>query len=255
MIDLPVTRDEAAVSFLCGELSRLADTLLDWGGRKVTPEGLKESVELRNKLARLLRVLAVRLRQGVEIGSGARLQEVYNKACTEPIPQTLEALEKMVGQECQVSRTDRKVPVLLVGNVLPDPEDFSLLELCGVRIVEEDLCTGSRMFHPMEISEEENVTLQLARGLLSRPACARTFDPHLPGGMAEDITARARACGARGVIAHTVKFCDPYLARLPGLRDVLREADLPLLVLEGDCTLRSMGQHRTRIQAFVEMLR
>ena len=30
---------------------------------------------------------------------------------------------------------------------------------------------------------------------------------------------------------------------------------LPVLLLEGDCTLRSIGQHRTRIEAFVEMLR
>ncbi len=53
-----------------------------------------------------------------------------------------------------------------------------------------------------------------------------------------------------------MKFCDPYLIRLPGLRKALsaEEGNLPLLVLEGDCTLRSLGQHRTRIEAFVEML-
>jgi len=29
---------------------------------------------------------------------------------------------------------------------------------------------------------------------------------------------------------------------------------MPLLFLEGDCTLRSIGQQNTRIEAFVEML-
>nr|MBL0712275.1 2-hydroxyacyl-CoA dehydratase [Desulfobacterales bacterium] len=58
-----------------------------------------------------------------------------------------------------------------------------------------------------------------------------------------------------GVIGHTLKFCDPYLARLPMIRDTLREAGLPLLLLEGDCSLRSIGQQRTRIEAFIEMLR
>jgi benzoyl-CoA reductase/2-hydroxyglutaryl-CoA dehydratase subunit BcrC/BadD/HgdB len=38
------------------------------------------------------------------------------------------------------------------------------------------------------------------------------------------------------------------------VREALREAGLPLLVLEGDCSLRSLGQQRTRIEAFVEML-
>jgi benzoyl-CoA reductase/2-hydroxyglutaryl-CoA dehydratase subunit BcrC/BadD/HgdB len=73
--------------------------------------------------------------------------------------------------------------------------------------------------------------------------------------MAVDILDRAKACGARGVIGHILKFCDPYLARLPFVRETLKEAHLPLLLLEGDCTLRSIGQQRTRIEAFIEMLR
>ena len=59
----------------------------------------------------------------------------------------------------------------------------------------------------------------------------------------------------RGTIGYTVKFCDPYLARLPAVREAFRDAGLPLLLLEGDCTMGSIGQQRTRIEAFVEMLR
>ena len=39
-----------------------------------------------------------------------------------------------------------------------------------------------------------------------------------------------------------------------GAIEALRQHDLPLLLLEGDCSLRSLGQQRTRIEAFVEML-
>jgi len=255
MIDLPVTRSTASVSFFSGELSRLRDTLSEWAERTITEEDINESIQRYNKLAGLLQALGERFRQGSDEEGGAKLQALYNQAVTEPILQTLEGLEEMNRTEVQTGTDGHKVPVLLMGNVMPDPEAFSLLESCGVRIVEEDLCTGSRMFHPMEVNEDGNVLLDLARGILSRPVCARTFDPDRPGGMAEDIAARARACGAQGVIAHTAKFCDPYLARMPSLREALREAGLPLLVLEGDCTLRSIGQHRTRIQAFVEMLR
>jgi len=35
----------------------------------------------------------------------------------------------------------------------------------------------------------------------------------------------------------------------------MKRAGFPLLLLEGDCTLRSIEQQRTRIEAFVEMLR
>jgi len=30
---------------------------------------------------------------------------------------------------------------------------------------------------------------------------------------------------------------------------------MPLLMLEGDCSLRTIGQQKTRIEAFIEMLK
>ena len=95
---------------------------------------------------------------------------------------------------------------------------------------------------------------QIARAILDRPPCARTIAPADPGRLAGLVLDDARKCGAKGVIAHVMKFCDPYLARLPAVRQALKEANVPLLVLEGDCSLRSLGQHRTRIEAFVEMV-
>ena len=95
----------------------------------------------------------------------------------------------------------------------------------------------------------------MSRSLLTRQPCARTMEADNPGKLADDVLAAARACQARGIIAHTAKFCDPYLNRMPLVRDLLREAGLPFLVLEGDCTMGSIGQQRTRIEAFIEMLR
>jgi benzoyl-CoA reductase/2-hydroxyglutaryl-CoA dehydratase subunit BcrC/BadD/HgdB len=66
------------------------------------------------------------------------------------------------------------------------------------------------------------------------------------------VLSGAIKAGARGVIGYTAKFCDPYIARLPGVRDALKREGIPFLLLEGDCTLRSIGQHRTRIEAFME---
>jgi benzoyl-CoA reductase/2-hydroxyglutaryl-CoA dehydratase subunit BcrC/BadD/HgdB len=182
------------------------------------------------------------------------MQAVYNRAATEPFKETQEFLEDLSLEPERALSDDGKVPVFLFGNVLPDPEVFSLFDSFGIRVVAEDLCTGSRLFHPLEINGSGDLLLQIARSLLSRPACARTVEPARPGRMAEEILRQAAACKARGVIGHTVKFCDPYLARLPEVREVLRKAGLPLLVLEGDCTMRSLGQYRTRIEAFVEML-
>jgi len=164
-----------------------------------------------------------------------------------------------VGQLAVDSKTtpasSEKVPVFLMGNVMPDPEAIAFFESCGVHVADEDLCTGSRIHAPIDLHVDQDMFRGLAEGLLSRPACARTFDAADPGGIASQVVEKARAAGAHGVIAYVMKFCDPYLARMPYINAALRDAGIPMLILEGDCTLRSLGQFRTRIEAFVEMLR
>ena len=111
------------------------------------------------------------------------------------------------------------------------------------------------MINAIENDKSSDMFKRLANSLLSRTACARTIDPNNPGKMALDVVERAKACNVRGVIGHTVKFCDPYLARMPAVRDALKKEGLSFLFLEGDCTMGSIGQHKTRIEAFIEMLR
>ncbi len=91
-------------------------------------------------------------------------------------------------------------------------------------------------------------------GMTCAPATGSLPGRWKTGRLAQDTLAAAQACGAAGVIGHTVKFCDPYLARMPIFREEFKTAGMPLLLLEGDCTLRSIGQQRTRIEAFIEML-
>jgi benzoyl-CoA reductase subunit C len=255
LVDLPVSNQESAVSFFAGELTRLSTTLSDWGGRSFSQTDVSASVDKFNEMAGLLDKLSRRAREGALAGGTARLQDLFNQAATSPVDTTLELL-RIVVEEPEMSAAEHNgVPVYLFGNVLPDPDAFELFRTCGVHIAGDSVCTGLRAFHHIGGGPSDSVFMRLARGLLDQPRCARTFDPFRPGKITDEVRAEAQACGAKGVIAYTMKFCDPYMSRLPAIREGLREAGLPLLVLEGDCTMRSMGQQRTRIEAFVEMLR
>lgn len=241
LLDLPSTADGAAAGLLADELEELARTLGRWSGTPIEPARLRESIALYAELSRRTVALGRVSRRGA-------LQRWLNRAVTSPPEAVLEEL-----RGASLPAPAGGVPLHLFGNVLSDPEALELLEECGARIVDDDLCTGSRQLTALEGDPGAEPLPWLARRLLERPPCARTLEPAGPG-LAPRIVERARAAGARGVIAHVLKFCDPYLARLPVVRAALREAGLPLLVLEGDCTLRSLGQQRTRIEAFVEML-
>ena len=255
LLDLPATADDSSISFFSDELSRLADTLLQWGGRPMTDTNMKTSVGLYNSLSRLLEDLRSMHYRGSLDGGAAKLQNLYNKASASPVDQIIGLLEEETATPKISDAHNSAVPVFLFGNVLPDPSASALFESCGANIVGEDLCTGSRVFQPLKVDGLEAPFRELAAGLLGRSRCSRTLDASRPGTIAEEVVARAKECGARGVIAHTVKFCDPYFARLPLIRQALRDAELPLLIIEGDCTMGSFGQQKTRIEAFVEMLR
>jgi benzoyl-CoA reductase/2-hydroxyglutaryl-CoA dehydratase subunit BcrC/BadD/HgdB len=255
LVDLPVSNEESAVSFFAGELTRLAAKLSSWSGRSFKEADVSASLDKFNEMTELLETASLRARRGALGGGSARLQELFNQAATEPIDRTVELLRTVVREPEVQAAPHSGVPVYLFGNVLPDPEAFALFRTCGVHLAGDSLCTGLRAFRRIGGGNSDSVFLRLARGLLDQPRCARTFDPFRPGKIAGEVLAEAQACHAKGVIAYTMKFCDPYMSRLPGIREALREAGLPLLVLEGDCTMRSMGQQRTRIEAFVEMLR
>lgn len=254
LLDLPQTKDEPALAFFATELARLVETLAEWSGQAPDQSRLEIAIGQYNEIANRLEKMRAGLMASPPGIAAVDLQKLTNLAATSGFATTLEKLANPEPASAGSWVADG-VPVFLFGNVLPDPEVFSFLAECGVRVISDDLCTGSRMFRPIPVDQAEPPLLNLSRGLLGGVACARTFDMAKPGGLAADIVAKAKSCNARGVIGYTVKFCDPYLARLPHLRATLSQERIPFLLLEGDCTLRSVGQQRTRVEAFIEMLR
>jgi benzoyl-CoA reductase/2-hydroxyglutaryl-CoA dehydratase subunit BcrC/BadD/HgdB len=254
LIDLPAVATHSSIGFFRDELERLSRTFERWGGAAIDDASLAGSIGLYNRVSSLFTELRGKARRSELKGGSAALQEAYNRASISPPEESIAFLEAILKEEADIKQGDPGVPVYLFGNVLPEPEAFTCFESCGAHIVSDDLCTGSRLFTAIETGDGDGL-LSLARGILGRPACARTFSAEKPGNLGNEVAAAAIHAGARGVIGYTAKFCDPYIARLPGVRDALKKEGIPLLLLEGDCTLRSIGQHRTRIEAFIEMLR
>jgi benzoyl-CoA reductase/2-hydroxyglutaryl-CoA dehydratase subunit BcrC/BadD/HgdB len=253
LIDLPVCDDEISLQRFAAELRRLAGVLAEWGGRQIDDHTLAVSCRRYAKLGAALDRLGERVATGSLPGGIRTLQELVNVAVSRPLEESLAEVERHLDAD-QPGVEANGVPVMLFGNVLPDPAAMELFASCGARLVGEDLCTGSKQVVGVGIGDGDEVYSGLARAVLARPPCARSLRAQQPAWLGAGLVDQAKALGARGVIVHVVKFCDPYLTRLPAVRDKLRDAGLPALVLEGDCTLRSLGQHRTRIEAFVEML-
>ena len=255
VIDLPSVKNDSSIAFYAKEISRFAKALSQWGNeKKVSDARLLRSIERYNELADCFKNLQKRVKNNELEGSSATLQKIYNYAAQNPVEDSMNFANQNLEKKIVKTKNDN-VPIFLFGNVLSDIKAFELFKECGVLIAADDLCTGSRMMAQVSDIDTKDLYLSIAKAFFSNPPCARTFEESKPLQIAENIIKRAKKDGAKGVIGYTLKFCDPYLSRLPFIRETLKKEGLPMLIIEGDCSLGSIGQQQTRIEAFIEMLR
>jgi benzoyl-CoA reductase/2-hydroxyglutaryl-CoA dehydratase subunit BcrC/BadD/HgdB len=66
------------------------------------------------------------------------------------------------------------------------------------------------------------------------------------------VNGEVKKLGCAGVVAYTLDYCDPFEFELNRIE---RTIDLPMLRLKSDFSVQNLGQLKTRIGAFAEMLR
>lgn len=254
VLDLPSSPGEISTGFLAEQLVLFWEKLGAWSQTQSPREAIGKSIAAYNELVAALEDLGNTVANRAPIGGRSAMQRAFNASVTVPTRQAIDAIKLEQKSLATKPRSVATVPVYLFGNVLPDEEAFDLLERSGFRVVGDSLCTGAHQLSPFTVNHGSDPFTQLANDLLVRPPCARTVTAERPGDYAGFVAREAKRCGAQAVIGHVMKFCDPFLARIPAIREELSDVGLPMLVLEGDCTLRSLGQSRTRLEAFVEIL-
>ena len=148
--------------------------------------------------------------------------------------------------------------IFIWGNEIDDAAFIQLVEECGAHVVMDDLCTGSRFFWE-DVPETGDPLEALARRYICTH-CPRTLKPQA-GDRQTDLENRfgyirqfMADWKADGAIFYIVRYCDTCELEGPDLKDYLNGLKLPVLMIEDDYSTSTMGQLRTRIQAFLEMI-
>jgi len=110
--------------------------------------------------------------------------------------------------------------------------------------VHDETCTGNRNVDKPEKEpvDLDDFILSYSEKLLNQTPCMRMFD---------NDRRKELMKNSKGVIYHTMKFCDYYSFEYMSIKDTL---DMPILKIETDCTSQSEGQLSTRLEAFAETL-
>ena len=126
-------------------------------------------------------------------------------------------------------------------------ELFDMVQKSMPYPVKNDTCVNNRSVGETEPPKElefDELMVWYAKELLGQIPCMRMMDHSGRKRLYNDP-------GLKGIIYHTVKFCDFYSFEYAQIK---QNVTVPLLKIESDYTVQSSGQLLTRLEAFAESM-
>ena len=240
-------------NYYLGELRRFKNKLEEFRGSEITDEELERSIRLYNRNRTLLGKLFDLHRQDPSLLSSRELYNVIRASMIIPreklnqlLTQLLDTLGSKVSKEA-----DRRIKVFISGTYLEPLEIADYIEENGGTIVGDDLKNGSRYFDG-NVLEEGDLLQNLVERQLSKIPSA-SFDTSVNPRkhfLVKDLQEK----NADGVILLHLKYCEPENFDYYDMKQALEKAGIPVQKIETEFGETSLGQLRTRVQAFMEML-
>lgn len=261
MINVPHMQGPSSEAFYRSELDYFIKSLEDWSGRKLENGKLIKAVSLYNERRKVLRELYDLRKSDPPLVSGTEILKALVAGMGIPGAEHLALLRRYVAhvKERPKPRKDKTPRIFIWGSEIDDAAFIQLVEECGAQAVMDDLCTTTRSFWE-EVPETTDPVEGIARRYLATH-CPRSDVPQKECSRISDLEQRygyikkfIKDWAVDGAIFYIVRYCDTCELEGPDLREYLNSLDIPVLMIEDDYSISTIGQLRTRIQAFLEMI-
>jgi len=261
VMEIPQMKRAADRALWKAEVLRFQRAVEDLTGRPITAQRLQEAIRLINRRRRALQRLN-RLRAAHPVPISGRDVLLINQVSFYDDPDRFtRKIEELCGElEEKVRRgeglADGAARVLLSGcpMAVPNWKLPYIIESSGAVVVGEESCIGTR--NTRDLVDEGGTTLEeMLDAIVDRYMkidCA-CFTPNTE--RLEHIVDLARGLDVKGVIHYGLSFCQPYAMESFKVERALRDADIPMLAIETDYSMEDVEQLKTRVEAFVEMIR
>jgi len=260
LINVPHMTGPSSAEFYRQELIYFIKKLEEWSGRKLDQEKLRDAIKLSNERRALLRGLYELRKADPPLVSGTEITKMLVAGMGIPTAEHIDLIQKFSAEVKERPRSgQQKWPRLFIwGNEIDDIAFIKLIEESGAHVVMDDLCTGSRFFWE-DVPETPDPLEGIAVRYI-RTHCPRSIDLQITD-RRKDLENRyayikqyVQEWGVHGAVFYIVRYCDTCELEGPDLREYLNGMKLPVLMIEDDYSVSTIGQLRTRIQAFLEMI-
>ena len=262
VMEVPNKKTERSRKLWLGEVQEFKKVIEKLTGNTITAEKLEQAIELVNARRRgLQRLYNLRKVSLVPIsGKDALLAtqvSFYDDAArdTQMLTALCDELDKRVAAKEGVAPAN--APRILISGspmAIPNWKLHHIIESSGAVVVCEESCTGTRFFSDLVKSGQKTLDEQIQaladRYMNIHCAC---FTPNTE--RQDDVVRLAKEYKVDGVIHYNLQFCHTYANEAVEMEKRLEKEGIPLLRIETDYSDEDAGQLKTRIEAFLEMIK
>jgi benzoyl-CoA reductase/2-hydroxyglutaryl-CoA dehydratase subunit BcrC/BadD/HgdB len=248
------------------EIKRLKGKLEQFTTVKISGERLKQAIELLHKRQTVFRELYQLKKYQPPFINGRDsllvIQASFYDDIKRWIQKTQELCEEVKHQildsNLLVQNRKTQIPRLLLTGapiIWPNYKVLNIIEEAGAIVVADELCSGTQsLYQPVEVDEwtEERMLQAVANRYLLPSTCPCFTECN---DRIDRILQMAKDFSVGGVVYHSLRLCQLYDLEADKVRRVLREKRIPMLNLHTDYAQEDVEQIKTRLEAFLEMIR
>ncbi|MFQ6069714.1 MAG: benzoyl-CoA reductase, bzd-type, subunit N [Candidatus Aminicenantales bacterium] len=245
-------QSKRALPYLKSELLAFKEAVERWTGKSLEEEDLQRGIEIMNRSRQLTRELyEIRKQDDPPLSGEEAMYAVVSSQMVDKRDYSQALQEELKKLSPPQAEQDSRVRLMIIGSEDDDTEFVRMVESLGAVFVVDDHCTGSRYFWN-DVEPDSDLIEAIASRYIQRVPCPSKDWPERT--RIEHIKKLAQEWKVQGAIVIQQKFCDPHEIDIPAIMDSLKKEGIPTQFLEFDVTV-PVGQFRTRVEAFLEMLR
>jgi benzoyl-CoA reductase subunit C len=261
-VNIPTVCVESSFEFFKAEINTFRKSLEKFTGKAIMDVDLEEAIRIHNESRDKVRALYEFRKADPPLVSGTELTRVLTVGSSLPIAEANRLFDQVLSEigRRRESPLKKGPRIFIDGACLDNIELIRLVEEVGGNVVADTICNGARDHFPKTDLGGDPIDA-LSRRYLERINCPKTYRENKAGTFEGDIASRFGDIGAytaefkvEGAILYVYKYCDPFGFEVPARKAYYQSINVPLLCLEDVYSAGTMGQLRTRIQAFLEMI-
>jgi bzd-type benzoyl-CoA reductase N subunit len=261
-VNLPHKVSEPSVKFFKAELTTFKNSLERFADKEISDEALAEAIDLHAENRKKVKGLYELRKSNPPPISGAEIGKILAVGMSLHVSESNELFDAVLREvrrrkEIPLKRRPR---IMILGSCLDNVDLVTFIEDAGADVVVDSLCMGTRDYW-RDIGSMGDPMRAIALQYLDKINCPRTYREKVGKNFKEDAEVRfgdidwlIKEFKVEGVILYIYRNCDPFGFEVPARREYLSSLHIPVLYLEGEYSSGAIGQLKTRIGAFLEMI-